>query len=195
MKKFVFVVACLCCSTILFAQKDPELRKRLTAFVQATQAMDFNKILDYTYPKLFTIVPRDQMLDALEKSLHNEQITIKFDSVKIDSLYPIFSMEGASYAKINSTMKMIMKFNFPASEPDSSKTASNNQLAGAMQGQFGAGNVIIDNGNIIIHVSTPMVAIKDQYAKEWSFSNLKDNDPINDKLFSKDVLNKFASYK
>jgi hypothetical protein len=195
MKKIFLVLSCISCSAIVLAQKDPELRKRLNSFVQATQAMDFNKILDYTYPKLFTIVPRDQMLDALEKSLHNEQINIRFDSVKIDSLYPVFSMEGASYAKISSTMKMIMKLNFPANEPDSGKTASNNQLAGAMQGQFGAGNVIIDNGNIIIRVSTPMVAIKDQYAKEWSFSNLKDNDPINDKLFSKEVLNKFASYK
>jgi hypothetical protein len=195
MKKIILITTCFCCSLLAFAQKDPELKKRLNSFIQATQAMDFNKILDYTYPKLFTFVPREQMLDALEKSLHNDQLSISFDSIKIDSLFPVFTMAGGNYAKINSSMTMTMKLNFPKDEPDSSKTAANTQLVAAMQGQFGADKVVFNNGSIIIRVNTPMVAVKDQYAKEWSFSNLKDNDPINDKLFSKELLNKFASYK
>lgn len=39
-----------------------------------------------------------------------------------------------------------------------------------------------------------MVAIKDEYAKEWSFVELKEDDPMTEKLFTKELLAKLATY-
>jgi len=196
MKKIgCFLVVCTVAVTA-FSQKDPELKKRLQLFMEASKAMDTKTVLDYTYPKIFTIVPRDQMQDALDKSLHNEQLTMHFDAIKIDSVYPVFTMAGGTYAKINATMKMAMKYNFPKDAPDSSRKAVNAQFLAAMKAQPGVENASADSaGTVTLFAHLPMIAVKDQYSKEWTFSNLKAGDPMNDKLFSKELLQKFGSYK
>jgi hypothetical protein len=52
----------------------------------ATKRSDFNKILDYTYPKIFDLVPREKMLSVMSNALSDTSI-MKFTIIKskIDS--------------------------------------------------------------------------------------------------------------
>ena len=68
-------------SVLSKGQTDPILQQRATLIMKATDSVDMDKILDLTYPKLFTIVPREQMAEALLEAFNTEEFTITIDSI------------------------------------------------------------------------------------------------------------------
>lgn len=198
MKKIPLILSCLFASIILIAQKDTALERRLAEFMQVNEKLELNKVLDYTYAKLFTIVPRKQMLEALQTAFENDEMSIKLDSLRIDSTYPVFKLEKASYAKVVYSFNMYMLFKYAEGDSLSTeeKKEKNDFMVSAMAGQYGEDNVSIDaiTGFLKIQITSPMVAVKDQYAEQWCFVNLKEKDPLMDRLFNKEVLKKLASY-
>lgn len=173
-----------------YAKDSTEMISRLEIFMQNNRLMDFDKVLDYTYPKLFTIAPRDQIKEAMESAFNNEEVGIKMDSLRIVEVYPLFTVEKGTYSKITYSMLLNMS---PKGEEDS--TGINGFLE-AMQSQFGEKNVWIDKtGNgINIFQEVDMAAIKDDLSPEWTFVNLKKEDPLMEMLFEKDLIARFYSY-
>ena len=199
MKKISLLLSCLFIQLILLAQKDTTLEHRLAEFMQVNEKMELNKVLDYTYAKLYTIVPREQMLEVLQNIFNNEEMSIRLDSLRIDSIYPVFKLENGSYAKVIYSFNMFMAYKYSTEDSTSTeeKTEKNDFMVSALGAQYGKDNVSIDptTGSLKIQITSPMVAAKDQYAKQWSFVNLKEKDPLTDRLFSKEVLKKLATYK
>lgn len=194
MKKLFIVLFVFCFSLHSNSQEDSTLRARLSAFMNANDLMDFEKVMDYTYPKLFTLVPREQMIEVMNSSFDNEEISIKIDSLKIDSIYPVFTNAEGHFAKVDYSMLMLMKLK--AGEDSTKEKEKNDVVIAALKDQYGEEKVIFNEatGNIHIYVSTAMVAIRDQYAKEWCFINFKKDDPMTEALLSKDVIDKVNSY-
>jgi hypothetical protein len=179
-----------------FSQTDSELKNRLKLFMEANNALNFERIMDYTYPKLFTIVTREQMIEVMNNTFNNDEIKISMDSLKVDSVYKEFKLQANSYAKIKYSMKLVMKFKEDTTATENEKNKMNESMLAAMQGQFGKANVITDSaGCLHIKVVTNMVAIKDEYAKEWCFVNLKEGDPLTKELLTDELLDKLATYK
>lgn len=199
MKKITLLICLLLVQFILLGQKDSALERRLAEFMQVNDVMDLNKVLDYTYPKLYTIVPRDQMLEVLQNTFENENMSIQLDSLHINTIYPVFNLENGSYAKVIYSMNMLMAFknNKEDSLTPEKKKDRDDFLLSSLSEQYGAGNVSIDpvSGYLKIKMVSPMVAVKDEYAKQWSFVNFKENDPVTNRLFSKEILKKMATYK
>ena len=57
--------------------QDAALTARLNSFIKANDELNFDKILDFTYPKVFTIAPREKMKEALEEGFNSEEIKMK----------------------------------------------------------------------------------------------------------------------
>lgn len=194
MKKWVLSVITFCWVLVAAAQADSALTARLNRFLQANRAMDLEKVLDFTYPKVFTIAPRAAVLDALKNSFDNDQMTIKMDALATDSVYPVFRMQEGSYARILYSMKMIMQLK--SKEPDAAKQKEINEaMLSSMQAQFGDKVSIDSNNNIIVAMQEVMVAVKDKYAKQWCFVNFKEQDAMTSKLFSREVIDKLSDHK
>ena len=194
---------------------DKALEQRLAEFLKVNDEMNLDKVMDYIYPKLFTIVDRADVKKAMKLGTDNEKVKIEIDSLKVDSLYPVFQMGKASYAKIRYSMIMLMDFHTPddsvvKQNPPSKNTGTEHPIGldaypapqktlivSLLAQQYGKMNVSLDNktGLIRVRTSNPMVAVKDEYAKEWCFVNLKEEDPFNKKIFSTEVLDKLATYK
>jgi len=192
MKKTAFL---LCLSLILSvagkAQQDARLLARLDSMLLVTQEMNLEKILDYTYPKLFTIATREQMADAMKSSFETEDFKTTLDSVKIGKVYPVFSTKEGKYAKISHTMLMRMHFTETIEEEQSQAVIP------AMEKEFGAGKVRFDKekNTIIISLNSEMVAIQDEYAAEWCFVTYTEEDSMVNLLFSQEVIEKLKEYK
>lgn len=200
MKKVVFILFLISNLHVsAFSQKDTALERRLQEFLRVNDRMELDRVLDYTYPKLFSIVPRKQMLNILKSTFDNEEMSIALDSLAIVNVFPVFKVENGYYAKVIYSMNMLMSFKEDPSDSLSAEDKSERDefMLNHMAKEYGAGNVSIDpaTGALKIKVVSPMVAIKDSYAKDWTFVNLKDNDPLSSRLFSKPVLNKLATYK
>lgn len=100
MKRLVTIIIFMLNICSVHAQVDKVLLQRLDTVLIATQHADFSTILGYTYPKLYTIVPRDKLLDVLKEAIETEDFSTTSDSVNIIKISAVFNIRDASYAKI-----------------------------------------------------------------------------------------------
>ncbi|MDX1956775.1 MAG: hypothetical protein SFU20_14695 [Chitinophagaceae bacterium] len=173
------------------AQHDPRLVQRLDSTLLATRAMDFNRILDLTYPKLFDLVERDQMKAVLRSTFDNNQFLITLDSLTIASISPVMTVGTGQYVKVQHTMLMIFHFKDTAGKEN---IETEKLVANTMAMQYGDENVKYDEVTRSIRVFTKpeMIGAKDDISPEWTFVNYKKGDMITELLFSKEIRDKLA---
>ncbi|MEC4049418.1 hypothetical protein OX284_008250 [Flavobacterium sp. SUN046] len=75
MKNSIYLALLL--SSFSFAQNRQDLEKNAQKMYDASYNMNFVEVLDLTYPKLFDIVPRDKMLEMLNKTFENETYKVR----------------------------------------------------------------------------------------------------------------------
>lgn len=192
MRKFSFsLILFLSFFVTIQAQHDPRLVQRLDSTLLATRAMDFNRILDLTYPKLFDLVERDQMKAVLRSTFDNNQFLITLDSLTIASISPVMTVGTGQYVKVQHTMLMIFHFKDTA-EKENIETEK--LVANTMSMQYGEENVKYDEVTRSISVFTKpeMIGAKDDISPEWTFVNYKKGDMITELLFSKEIRDKLA---
>lgn len=195
MKKIMGLLFLLNLFINLEAQQDTALVNRLTATMQFTKIMDMEKVLDYTYPKLFTIATREQMLEVLKSTFETDEYSTELDSLKIDTIFPVFSIGNGSYTKVKHTMLMRMLYKEPFDTTDKEGIQI---LVGLMEAQFGKGNVWfnVKRNSLNVLMQADMVAIKDELSPQWTFVNLDEDNPvILDLLFSKEVIARLKEFK
>ena len=83
MKTIVFGYHSLFLAIIGNAKQDTSLVNRVNAMLTFTQVKDLEKVMDYTYPKLFTIVPRETLIAAMKNAFETDEFIIELDSVKV----------------------------------------------------------------------------------------------------------------
>ena len=179
---------------IVNAQQDTSLVSRVNEMLKLTQSKDIEKVMDYTYPKLFTIVPKETLITAMKSAYDTEEFTMEFDSVKIHTLFPVFVINDTSYVKVKHTMLMKMKYKEPY---DTADKESREFMISLMQEKFGKGNVRFDPvaNSLNIFMIPDMVGIKTK-TSIWTFANLDDDNPaMLNMLFSKQVLDKLGKFK
>jgi len=180
----------------LQAQTDTSLLRRLDEILRYTQFMDMERIMDYTYPKLFTIATREQLMEVLQSSLDNKEFSTTLDSLKVDTVFPVFSVLDESFSKIRHSM--IMRMKFKESLDSNGNLKDRGMMANLMEGQFGKGNVRYDQKSdaLVILLHPYLLAIKSKEDNTWYFVNLdEENKMMMDMLFSKDVQDKLKEYK
>ncbi len=201
MKKLVFALALIAFWACSDSKKktaepvaDSSLEKRLDEYMKLTDEMKLDELMDYIYPKLFTIAPREQMVAAMKATFENEQVKADLDSVKITKIYPVFTEGKGSYAKVGYSMVMLMSFNLGDSTGESDPSQMD-MIKSTLSDKYGDENVSIEGRLIKIRQNNFLVAAKDEFAKEWSFVSWKKEDPLMNRLFTDEVLAKLDTYK
>jgi hypothetical protein len=207
MKKFfpfVFIIF-VACSSKDKKTADPgaknngngSITERLDSFLKATRSLDYEKILDYTYPKLFQMASREKMLDAMKESFASGSVRITFDSLRVDSLFPQFHLGNGDYVKIRYSMRMNFQKVADSNLTDDEQRQEMKSILDNLSTRYGKANVWVDGDNNIIHahMNNHMVAVKDELSKDWTFVNLEETDTDREKIFPKDVLDKLSTYK
>ena len=191
MKKNLLLALLLFFATTSWSQQNAELMARVESMLKATEKRVLEDILDYTYPKIFTIATKEQMLEALRSGFDNDEFNTTFDSIKIHTVFPVFSLQKGQYAKIRHTMLMHMKFKEPM---DSLSGASMVEL---MELKYGKGNVTfnVTTNTLNIAALPDLLAIKDELSKDWTFVNYDETDKVVELLFSKELIEKLREYK
>ncbi len=172
---------------------DPSLQRRTREFISATAALDVNRLMEYVYPKIYTIASKEDMKKLLSGMFNSKEMKISIDSIKLDSTFPIFQYKDGRYAKITYSCVLRLKFLQAADSPDSTMA----RLIPVMEKRYGKGSTWYDPAkkNINIHNHLSMVALKDSYAKEWCFMDLTQNPAMAAKMLDADLITKIQSYK
>lgn len=170
---------------------DAQLTNRLQEYIGFTKALNFEKAMDYTHPKLFTIAPRKMIVQTMNQAFNNKDMKFRFDSMSISSVSPAYKYGNASYRKIVYFMAMTVGLS-------DSTDLKNEELAEFMRLSFEAGfpgkKITIDTANNAINVmgNEIMFAIKDPAVKDWMFLGYDKSKPeMSSKLYPRPVRQYF----
>ena len=78
-KLIAFLILSLVFTKNTAAQQDTALENRLNEVLKFTKVMNIEKVLDYTYPKLFSIATREQIKEAMLSSFETDEFSSTMD--------------------------------------------------------------------------------------------------------------------
>ena len=141
--------------------------------------------MDFTHPKLFTIVPRDKMVEILQRMTKGDGFVITIAPVAPRFNFgEIKKIDNASYSVITYDLTMKMRFTEPVADDELEF------LLASFKTNLKTDNVTFDRKdnsfNIIKKSQTVAVWDKDTNGK-WMFVNNSDG-PIKSRLFSEKVI-------
>jgi hypothetical protein len=194
MKKISLILLFLVFGIIGIAQQDTSLVNRVNEMLKLTKVKDLEKVMDYTYPKLFTIVPRSALIEAMKNVYESEDFIIELDSVNVVEIFPVFVINDTSYVKVRHTMLMKMKYKEPY---DTADKESKEFMVSLMEQKYGEGNVRFDpmENSLNVFMTPDMIGIKSKLTN-WTFANLNEDNPaMLNMIFSKQVLTKLREFK
>lgn len=95
-----------------FAQQEvpEELKTRLDIYSKYNLELNFEKLMDYIYPELFTIAPREQLVQAFENAFNNEEMQIFLDSMRVVDFSKSFEHKGTKFIQVGYNMGMRLFF-------------------------------------------------------------------------------------
>lgn len=176
--------------------------------------MSIDSIQQYIYPGPLT---HEQVRKSMETSYSFIKKGVQLDSVRIDTIFPIFHVDKGSYAKASFLITMRMPMdpseisvnngsvkNSITQSDEKGLTHSIGQtfqapritlLAALMRGKYGMDFFSLEemDGMRIMRAKVWAIAAKDEFAKDWSFLNVTSDQEIINKLFSQNVLKKLVS--
>jgi hypothetical protein len=169
--------------------EDNALNSRLNEYMKYTRDLNFEKLMDYIYPKLFKMAPREAMVDAMKSSFENETMKITLDSLEIGNVSAPFVHEGIIYREISYSMVMDLRFLDTSNLDDPDfvnlmKTNFSEMVEGA-QVTFER-----NKNNFHIRGKNSMLGVKEKNV-EWTFIGTEKNKIMAEFLFPKEVIKKF----
>ncbi|MCF6189900.1 MAG: hypothetical protein L3J51_05450 [Cocleimonas sp.] len=116
------LVASFATSSSLFAKESPDeagLKTALESYEKIQLSGDMSKTLDYTYPGMFKIVPKEAMASAL-KQMSSSGMAPKVTKLEQKPELPLKKYEDGVFTKIPYSMEMTMNM-VPNTEGDEKK--------------------------------------------------------------------------
>lgn len=185
MKKIIFLSVLLIASLTLFAQDKKSLADRANQMYGFTASEQYEKLLDYTYPKLFTLVPREKMVEILQRMTKGEGFTINIVPTPPNFVFgEIRKIDNAHYSVITHDLNMKMRFDEPIADEEL------DFMLASFKQNLKTENVTFDKKDNSFNIikKAQAVAIWDKETDgKWMFINNIEG-PIKSKLLSEKVI-------
>ena len=168
MKKLTLLLFIALCSLSTLAQRDTSLQRRLNEYLAANKQLDFERLMNYIHPKLFEIVPREQMIELFKSIFDNPQMKIAMDSMSVIGVSKSFNFKGAEYKKVDYFLGMSLRFKDSTVLKDQDKVS---EIQEQVKTSMSADNVryIPQDNSLAIDAKKIMFAIKDNPRTQWMF--------------------------
>jgi hypothetical protein len=167
-KKLPILFLVALCSLSTLGQRDTSLQRRLGEYFVANKQLDFEKLMNYIYPKLFEIVPREQMIELFKSIFGNPQMTVSMDSMSVTGISESFNFKGAEYKKVDYYVGMSLQFKDSTVLKDQDKLAD---IQERVKTSMSAENIkyVAENNSLAIDLKKIMFAVKDNPRTQWMF--------------------------
>jgi hypothetical protein len=168
MKKIYLLFAFLT-GIVGFAQTLETLRADTKKMYEASYNMDYEEVTNYTYPKVFDLVPKEKMLEILDQTFNNETMRIRL--VTIDPKF-VFSdiqqIENKNVAVVNYNNAMRIIFEQKMTEEEGTKMLENFKSSG----NYSVAKFEKERNALYLEGNATMIAVADDTTKnEWKFLN------------------------
>ena len=169
MKKILFFL--LIVSSSVAQTVNQTVEKQYLAYSKLIIDRKINDALDYTNPDMFKIVPRDQMLTAMESIFNNPQLEYRMLMPTASDFGPVKKMNAKNYVRFISHNIVEMRLNTTTA----AKTAEEEMIAKesmqvGLEQKFGKENVSYNDktGFYKIKTTKAVVASSEDLAN-WKF--------------------------
>jgi hypothetical protein len=174
--KILFFAFFLFQTITILAQDMASLKTEALKSYKASVNMNFDAIFETTYPKVFDIIPQEQMKKMFGQMMENEKFSIKLVEVEPGfSFGEIKKIEGKTFCLIGHNNVMAMKFKEPMDDAES--------MTDIFKSSMNAEKVTYDRASNSFRIETrsTLIAVADDLTKnQWKFLN-KDKE---NKMFS-----------
>lgn len=178
-----------------------DLRNSFNEYFKTVQEMDAEKTMEYMYPPLFEIFPKDMLIAAFNQIKEDPTTVISFGESTISHISPSVTDKKVKYHLIDYSydMSMVMKMEEEEESADSLATENeidfdmNQFMLEMLEAQFGKGNVEYtpEENKYVIFTEGEMYAIKDPEYDGWKFlEKKKEMMDTMEKILPKKVLKK-----
>lgn len=154
------------------AQKKEKLKIKtvIDDVVVLTQNGEYSKVLEHTYPALFTLVPKETLIAQMDEIFNSVEMKISMDNFKTGEVGEITKGETAEYTIVAYAYSMSMQYT-----ADEATVDMVNLTAGVLIDQFGKDKVTVvaETKTIVIENESEMLAIRDNGTEDWKIIELK----------------------
>lgn len=135
-----------------------------------TQNGEYSKVLDHTYPALFTLVPKETLAAQMDEIFNSTEMKISMDNFKTGEVGEIKQGETTEYTIVPYNYSMRMQYIAEEATDDMV-----NLTAGFLIDQFGEDKVTVvaETKTIVIENESEMLAIRDNGTEDWKIIELK----------------------
>jgi hypothetical protein len=190
-KKFLFLFACFLLAGALPAQTNDEetLRKTFTDYFAVVEKKDNAATLNYMYPRVFELAPREMLQSAMDAMYADTTTLINFDNYKLLSLSEPVEKKGVKYVLGGYTFRLWMQMKNGEKE-----AASDYTVLESLKNAYGEDNVVYNEVNRTFRITCNnyMIAILDPQYSSWKFIERKSSlKALMEKILPKKVIKKF----
>ena len=182
--KILFFAFFLFQTITILAQDMASLKTEALKSYKASVNMNFDDIFATTYPKVFDIIPQDQMKKMFGQMMENEQFSIKLVEVEPNfSFGEIKKIEGKSFCMVTYNNVMTMKFKQPMDDAES--------MVDIFRSSMEADKVTYDKltNTFRIEMRSTLIAVADDVTKnQWKFLNKDKENKMFSMLFDVKIL-------
>jgi hypothetical protein len=168
MKKTYLLLAFLA-TTIGFSQTLETLKADTKKMYEASYIMNYDEVTNFTYPKVFDLIPKEKMLEMLEQTFNNETMRIRLVTVDPKFVYSdIQKIENKNVAVVNYNNAMRIIFEQKMTDEEGTKMVENFKSAG----NYLVANFEKERNALYLEGPATMIAVADETTKnEWKFIN------------------------
>lgn len=193
MRRIFIPVFCLCISSVVQAQPDADstvLVNRLHTYMQYSKNMEFEKLMDFLHPSIFTLATRKELLKAMKDMYDTEELSIAFDSMAISAISAVFLHANTEYRRVDYYSVLTMQF--LGEEKEDTDSVFVDFMILALKKEFPAQEVLYraKDNKFVVKGNDRLVAIKDP-GTEWMFLGVEKENPLLMKLFPAKVISHF----
>jgi hypothetical protein len=168
MKKTYLLLAFLA-TTIGFAQTLETLKADTKKMYDASYNMNYEEVTNFTYPKVFDLIPKEQMLEMLDQTFNNETMRVRLVSVDPKFVFSdIQKIESKTVAVVNYNNAMRIIFEQKMTDEEGIKMVENFKNAG----NYSIAKFEKERNAMYLEGPATMIAVADESTKnEWKFLN------------------------
>lgn len=187
MKLRTTFLLCFLATQLSFSQDLNSLKTGADKIYQATMKLDYDKILDLTYPRVFDIAPRDQMKELLKSTFNGtDDMKVKIINIPPDFKYgEIKKIEDKTFCLITHNLCLELIMTEPMSKEEGDLMVS------MMKESMETNDVTFEDktGTLKITKRSTMIAVSDAKTKnEWRFLNQDKGNKVASYLFSEKII-------
>lgn len=173
------------------------IARDFTRLGELTQKGDYAKLVDMLPEKMFEVVPKESLIEALRVGLSNEQVKVAILDMELLNISTPELIDSCYYSELRYTTNMSMVFIPLETETKEQKETRSTSTVAALANTFGSNNVQYnaEKDQFSVIARKKSIAISSNNGRDWKFINIDGAQRlILEKVLPKEIVERELDY-